>query len=235
MARLCDDGDSDLPEIGDLVRLKPRALPTGRASPQKTHAPSIRSKTEQHNASKPRPFQASLHLQSSEPRRQRPLKKNSNNVVSLPAPFGTPGRKRPGNLRNIEQAQHGKSLRRSPSRKVKVAAPTNMIEIEDSSSGQENSDASFVDMCSSSEKEEVGTNIDIWMQPKPRQQRSPKRNEMNAESEVLTESSNESEAEKRQSGSLLFVPTLPYPSNQTKPFDMSRPSSSENDKAAILT
>ena len=230
MARLPDDGDSDLPEIGDLVRLNPQTLPTGRA----TQAPSIRSKPEKHDASKSKPFQASLRLQSSEPRRQRPLKKISNNVVSLPVPFGTPGRKRPGSLRNIEEAQDEKSLRRSPSRKAKVAASTKVIEIEDSSSGQENSDASFIDLCSSSEEEEVSTNIDIWMQPKSRQQRSPKRNEMKAESEVLAEKRSESEVEKRQSSSLLFVPTLPCPSNQTNSFNMSRPGSSENDKAAIL-
>ena len=235
MTRLRDDGDFDLSEIGDFVRLKPRALRTGRASPQKTHSPSIRSKTEQHNASKPKPFQASLHLQSSEPRRQRPLKKISNNVTSLPVPFGTPGRKRPGDLRSAEETQDENPLRRSPSRKVKAVAPTKVIEIQDSSSEQDNSDTSFVDLCSSSEEEEAGMNIDTSMQPKSRQQRSPKQNETKAESKVLAENRSEFEAEKRQSSSLLFVPTLPCPSNQTKPFNMSRPSSSENDKAAILT
>jgi hypothetical protein len=229
MAQLLDDSDSDLPEIGDLGRPKPQALPTRRASPQKTHAPSIRPKTEQHNALKFQPFQTSLHLQSSEPKRQRPLKKISNNVVSLPTPFGIVGRKRSGNLRCIEEAQDEKSLRRSPNRKAKVAASAKAIEIDDS-----NSEASFVDLCSSSEDEEISANTDIWIQPKPRQQRLPKRNEMKAESEVAA-SKSESESERRKSSSLLFAPTLPGPLSQTKPFNVLRPNSSENDKAAILT
>src|SRR6266480_1665936 len=213
MVQLHHDSDSDLP------RPKPRALTTRRASPQNTHTPSIRLETEQHDASKSKPFQASLRVQSSEPRPQRSLKKISNNVVSLPTPFGIPGRMRWANLHNFEEEQYEKSLRRSPSRKAKVAVSAQPIEIDDhSSSAQENSDAPFVD----SEEEEMNT--DIWMQPKPRQQRSPKRNE------TKEKSSSESEAEKRQSSSRLFAPTLLVP-----PFNVSRPSSSEDDKAAILT
>lgn len=192
MARLCDDSDSDLPDIADLMRLKPQALPTIRASPQKTNVPLSVSKTDvknsyQHDISKAEPHQASLRLQNNEPKRQRPLKKISNNVVSLPAPFGTPGRKRPGNLDSIEGVQDERILRRSPSRKARIVASTKMIEVEDSSSEQEDSDASFVDLCSSSEEEEVSINVDIWTQPKPRPQRLPKQNETKAESKVPSE------------------------------------------------
>ena len=214
MVQLHDDSDSDLPQP------KPRALTSRRASPQKTHTPPIRLETEQHDVSKSKPFQASLRVQSNEPRPQRPLKKISNNVVSLPTPFG-----RSGNLHSFEEEQDEKSLRRSPSRKAKIAVSAQPIETDDSSSGQENSDASFV----GSEEEEM--NADVCMQPKPRQQRSPKRNETNAPAE----SRSESEAEKRHSSSQLLAPTLLVPLSQTKPSNVSRPSSSEDDKAAILT
>lgn len=229
------DSDSDLPEIGDLVKQKPQALPTRRTNPQKTHAPSIRSKWEQYDASISEPFQASLRLQSNDPRRQRPLKKISNNVVSLPTSFGIPGRKRSGNPHSIVETRDEKSIRRSPSRKSKVAASEKEIEIDESSSGQENSDASFVDLCSSSEEEEVDTDIDIWMQPKSRQQRSLKRNETKAEFEIPAESRSGSEGERHKSSSLPFAPTLLSPLSQIKPVNVSRPSSSEDDKAAILT
>lgn len=240
MARLHDASDDDLPELSDIFGLKPRAPPNRRSSPKKqgplTNEDSSVENIDLKSAASSKTIQASLRLQNNEPRRQRPLKKISNNVVSLPRPFATPTKIKEDGLNLQELKKELDTVRKTPGRKAKANVKAIVIEADDEETVDGDSESSFEELSTASEGEEDSViEIISWRKPLGSELRSPFQEKLKSECNNRHRSRSKTEGNNSRPGEFLLAPTLPPPQIATVQKEGSRPSSSEADKAAILT
>lgn len=238
MARFHDKSDDGLPKLADILQLKPRVPPSKRTSPKKQKASSTveisRDGADSEDTAESRAVHASLRLQNAEPRRQRPLKKISNNAVSLPPPFSTPKKDRHNDLSFGGLKRDLSTIRKTPGRKAKDDVRSVVIEVEDDETVDGDSESSFEDLSAASEDEEDSViEVISWTKPKGSQLKSPFQEKL--ESRRQTASKNKTEGNHLRPNNLLFAPILPPPQKTSPSKEASRPSSSEADKAAILT
>lgn len=233
--------DGELSELPDILGLKSRK-PLNRQTSQKktqlsltTEAGSVEN-VDSRRAANSNAIYVSSRLQNSEPRRQRPLKKISNNVVSLPQPFVTPKRAKDDipSLRELKKDLD--TVRKTPGRKAKANVKAIVLEVEDEETGDDESGSSFEELSAASEGEEDSIiEIISWRKPIGGQLRSPFREKPKSECDNGHRSRSKTEGSTLPPGSILFVPSLSLPQNTSTRKESSRPSSSEADKAAILT